>query len=71
MIMLVDEDNLLDNVDSLWDELEFNLVDTLRYSGHFPILLGILKYLRYLANFWWILLFRSVFGLRHSGGGDM
>ena len=36
-----------------------------------PILLGVLKYSRYLAKFGWIFLFRSFFGLRQSGGGDI
>ena len=44
--------NWYGKVDYLWDELEFNLVDILRYSGHFANLLGILKYSRYSANFW-------------------
>ena len=47
----IGEDKLLDNVDNLWDELEFILVDILRYSGHSANFVGYSKIFKVSSKF--------------------
>ena len=68
MAMLVDEDKLLGKVDNLWNDLEFILVDTLRYSGYCANLVGYSKIFEVSSKFLVDILFSQ---FRHSGGGDM
>ena len=61
MVMLVDEDKLLDNVDNLWDELEFILVDILRYSGHSANFVGYSKIFEVFSKFLVDIIFSQCF----------